>query len=304
MVTLLALDTATVYYRNYFALPETMTAPDGFPNNAVRGTLSMVTALVQRWQTVDIAACWDGNWRPEWRVELVPEYKTHRLADDDGGEEEPDTLGPQIGAIGEIFDALGIYRPSLDAYEADDVIASLARDSAQAVVVTSDRDLVQVIDADRVRLHLMVNGGMDAWPVLDAAAVEERYGVPPERYLDMAVLRGDPSDGLPGAPGIGVKTAVTLTRTFGGLEAVLHAARESVRPLTPRQAGILRDHADLLRNAYQVAKAVDDLPVGSDPWRPERVRPRVLGAVAEEWGVSGLVAQLRDALQAQYDATP
>jgi 5'-3' exonuclease len=300
-VTLLALDTATLYYRNYFALPESMTAPDGFPNNAVRGTLSMLTALVNRWKTTNIAACWDGNWRPKWRVALLPEYKAHRLADDADEEREPDTLGPQIGALGDIFDALGIFRPSFDDYEADDVIASIVRDCQQAIVVTSDRDLVQVIRGSTIRLHLMVNGGMDAWPVLDAEAAEARYGVPPHQYVDMAVLRGDPSDGLPGVRGIGAKTAVGLTRAFGSLEQVIDTAADPKPPMTPRQGRLIAEAETTLQHAKQVATAVADLRITPKPWRPTGVRVRVLNQLSSEWGVESLVERLRGALQAQDD---
>jgi 5'-3' exonuclease len=300
-VTLLALDTATLYYRNFYALPESLTAPDGFPNNAVRGTISMLTSLIQRWQTTDVAACWDADWRPQWRVDLIPSYKTHRLADDDS-EEEPDTLGPQIGAIAELLDAVGIARPGHAEYEADDVIGTLARTSSDCVVVTSDRDLVQVIDGTRVRLHLMTNGGQDAWPVLDARAATDRFGVPPDRYVDMAVLRGDPSDGLPGAPGIGPKTAVQLIHTFGDLESVIAQASEPIKPLTPRLAAIVSSHADDLRRAREVAEVVTDIQVSAEPWSPARVRPRVLDRLAREWGVERYIAGLTDTLQTQYDA--
>lgn len=301
-MTLLALDTATLYYRNYFALPESMTAPDGFPNNAVRGTLSMIASLVERWQTTLVAACWDGHWRPDWRVELLPEYKAHRLADESLDEQEPDTLGPQIDALAEIFDALGVFRPSFDQYEADDVIASLVRGSSAAIVVTSDRDLVQVIAGDAVRLLLMGTGGMDAWPLLNAADAEARFGVPPSQYLDMAVLRGDPSDGLTGVPGIGPKTAVALIRNFVDLAGVLRTADEPVPPMTPRQAASIREHAETLRRSRVVSRAVDDLDVAAEPWHPGRVRPRVLKSVVDEWGVQSAADRLKAALQAQYDA--
>jgi 5'-3' exonuclease len=303
-VTLLALDTATIYYRNYFALPETMTAPDGFPNNAVRGTLTMLGALVDRWRTVNIAACWDGNWRPAWRVDLIPGYKEHRLADESDEELEPDTLGPQVGALAEILDALGVFRPSLTEYEADDVIASLVHASPDAIVVTSDRDLVQVIRGNSIRLHLMVNGGMDAWPVLTADAAKNRYGVPPERYVDMAVLRGDPSDGLPGVPGIGPKTAVALIDAFGTLSSVIGVADAPIKPMTPRQGALIREHADMLRAAEKVATAVADLAVKPKPWQPKRVRARELATLTAEWGVQTAVERLRAALQTQYDAAP
>lgn len=308
-MTVLVLDTATLYYRAFFALPETLTAPDGFPNNAVRGTLGMLTRLVNRHRTSNVIACWDADWRPQWRVDLVPEYKAHRLADEiegEGEEEVPDTLRPQITALGELLDTLGLPRIGHAKYEADDVIASItAHGNAERVVITNDRDLVQVIDDERhVRLQMMVPGGMDAWPLLDEAAARERFGVEPRQYVDMAVLRGDPSDGLPGAPGIGAKTAVRLIQAFGDLDGVLRAAPDVTAPLTPRNAGTLCEHADALRAARTVATAVTTLNISSSAGARRPTRPRLLSKVAAEWGVESLVDELRAALDAHDNTSP
>ncbi len=297
-MTVLVLDTATLYYRAFFALPESLTAPDGFPNNAVRGTLTMITNLIQRHQTSHVVACWDADWRPQWRVDLVPEYKSHRVADD--AESEPDTLGPQIEGIAHILDAIGIPRPGRKHYEADDVIASItAKGTDERIVVTNDRDMVQVInDHRRVRVQMMVTGGMDAWPVLDESMAAERYGVWPEQYVDMAVLRGDPSDGLPGVPGIGAKTAVRLIHAFGDLDGVLRAANNPVPPLTPRTATAIAAHANALRAARRVATGVTTLRVSVPSWSPKRIRPRLLDSLVTEWGVDGPLDRLRAALEA------
>lgn len=305
-MTVLVLDTATLYYRAFFALPETMTAPDGYPNNAVRGTVSMLTRLVNLHQTADVIACWDDDWRPQWRVELVPEYKTHRLAGEEEEEEVPDTLGPQITALAEILDALGIPRIGRSNYEADDVIASVtAHGSTERIVVTNDRDLVQVINDERqVRLHMMVPGGMDAWPLLDVNAAHERFGVEPRQYVDMAVLRGDPSDGLPGAPGIGVKTAIRLIQAFGDLDGVLRAALNATAPLTPRLAKTLCEHAESLRAARTVATAVTTLNIPTRALSRRPIRPRLLSDLTTEWGVERPVNEFRAALDAHDDSAP
>lgn len=302
-MTVLVLDTATLYYRAYFALPETMTAPDGFPNNAVRGTISMLTRLVNLHQTADVIACWDDDWRPAWRVELVPEYKAHRLADE---AEVPDTLGPQITALAEILDALGIPRIGRANYEADDVIASVtAHGNTDRIVVTNDRDLVQVIDDERkVRLHMMVPGGMDAWPLLDEKAAHERFGVEPRQYVDMAVLRGDPSDGLPGAPGIGVKTAIRLIQAFGDLDGVLRAALNATAPLTPRLAKTLCEHAESLRAARTVATAVTTLNIPRTALSRRSPRPRLLTQLTAEWGVERPIDEFGSALDAHDNTAP
>lgn len=311
---LLALDTASLYYRAYYALPESMTAPDGHPNNAVRGLLDTITRLVSAHSPSLVAACWDVDWRPSWRVERLPSYKTHRLAEadepatgsagelgEDAGEEVPDTLGPQIGAIALLLDALGIPRPGAEGFEADDVIATLAhrhgdRD-AGVIVVTGDRDLVQVVRPG-VRLLLTVNGGMDRWPLLDARAVVDRFGVSPEQYVDLAVLRGDPSDGIPGVPGFGAKTAAAVLGAYGTLGAAVDAACEgrAERPLTARLAGLLAEHRDLIADMRFVATARTDVPVGQV--HRAAVDATALDAVAAEWGVVRQVESLRAALDA------
>lgn len=303
---LLALDTASLYYRAYYALPESMTAPDGHPNNAVRGLLDTVTRLVSAHSPSLVAACWDVDWRPSWRVDRLPSYKTHRLlesaeADDAAGEEVPDTLGPQIGAIAQLLDALGIPRPGAEGFEADDVIATLAehhgdRDGG-VIVVTGDRDLVQVVRPG-VRLLLTVNGGMDRWPLLDAGAVVDRFGVRPQQYVDLAVLRGDPSDGIPGVPGFGAKTAASVLGAYGTLDAAVGAACQgrAERPLTPRLAGLLAEHRELIEDMRFVATARTDVPVGRVQRAP--VDATALDALAEEWGVARQVESLRTALDA------
>ncbi len=309
---LLVLDSASLYYRAFYALPEKMTAPDGRPHNAIRGFLTTVTRLVDLHGPRAIVACWDNDWRPEWRVELIASYKTHRVADPQepgaaaASEAEPESLGPQAEAIAEFLDSVGIPRWGRDGYEADDVIGSVTTQAlGPCVVVSGDRDLVQLIDAS-TWLHLTVNGGMDKWPMLDADAALTRFGVLPERYVDVAVLRGDPSDGLPGVPGIGAKTAVALVVAFGDLEGILAAATDATptRPMTPRLAQTLKQNADLVRRARQVTSVVRDLPlpgvvpsVSSTPVDPER-----LAALTEQWGVQRQVADLEAALRRQTDA--
>lgn len=290
----LLLDTASLYYRSYFALPESMTAPDGSPHNAIRGLLTTITRLVERTGADRLACCWDTSWRPDWRVALLPSYKTHRLADaEDVLEAEPDTLGPQISAIADILDALGICRPGVRHYEADDVIASIAAQADGPIfVITGDRDLVQVVDDDRqVRVVFTANGGMEGWPVLDSEAVVQRFGVLPHQYVDLAVLRGDPSDGIPGVPGIGAKTAAALVSAFGGVEQILEQAASApvMRPMTPRLAENLLAHADLIERSRRVATAVTDLPVPFESSLLEIPRtpadPAALTQLAKEWGV-------------------
>ena len=299
----LVLDSASLYYRAFHALPESMTAPDGRPHNAVRGFLSTVTRLVDQYRPVDVVPCWDADWRPQWRVDLIPTYKAHRVAEEGDGDEvdaelEPESLGAQAEAIAELLTAVGIAPLGRPGFEADDVIASVAAQEARPVLaVSGDRDLVQVVN-ERVSLLLTVNGGMDKWPVLDPPSVIERFGVEPSNYVDLAVLRGDPSDGLPGVAGIGAKTAVALVAAFGGIDGILAAAAADpvVRPMTPRLAASLLADPDAVLRARTVALAVTDLDVGSA--RPPAT-PEVFEQIAADWGVARQADALRAALDRQ-----
>ena len=289
----LLLDSAMLYYRAYYSLPDTMTAPNGSPHNAIRGFFGTVNRLVEKYEPSGLAACWDVSWRPQWRVDLLPSYKTHRLAVDEVGQtsgaaEIPDTLTPQITAIAELLDALGVARPGAKDHEADDVIASLATSAAAPVIVVSgDRDLVQLVD-DNVRLLMTVNGGMELWPLLTPAAVEERFGVHPTQYVDFATLRGDPSDGLPGVPGIGAKTAAALIQKYGSIDELLLAVDrdEIVKPLTPRFAGLIRDNLEQIHATRKVATVVRDLQFEGDLKIPSTPKDQVpLQELARTWGV-------------------
>ncbi len=296
---LLILDSATLYYRAFYALPEKMTAPNGSPHNAIRGFLSMLTKLITIHHPSGIVAAWDNDWRPEWRVELVPSYKTHRLEVTSGQEEVPDTLSPQIGAIAAILDAWGVARIGIDGFEADDVIASVAaQHEGRSFVVTSDRDLIQVV-TDRVSLLLQVSGGVENWPVLNPDAIESKYGVSPGNYLSMAALRGDPSDGLPGIPGIGDKTASALVNAYANLDALIKASGtpDPAKPLTPRLAERISAGADYLAAAMAVIEAETRLPVGAwsveIPYEP--VDMQTLNELAVSWGVEKYVEELLQA---------
>lgn len=296
---LLILDSATLYYRAFYALPEKMTAPNGNPHNAIRGFLSMLTKLITLHHPSGIVAAWDNDWRPAWRVELVPSYKTHRLEVTSGQEEVPDTLSPQIDAIAAILDAWGVARIGIDGFEADDVIASVAaQHQGRCFVVTSDRDLIQVV-TDRVSLLLQVSGGVENWPVLDPDAIESKYGVSPKNYLSMAALRGDSSDGLPGIPGIGDKTASALVNAYANLDALIKASDtpNPDKPLTPRLAERISAGAHYLEAAMAVITAETRLPVSAwsveVPYEP--VDMQTLNDLALSWGVEKYVDELLQA---------
>ena len=295
----LLLDSASLYYRSYHALPDSMTTPDGRPHQALRGFLNTMSALHERFSPAGVVACWDTDWRPDWRVELMPSYKAHRVArklpDGSWQEEEPPDLTPQAEALAELLDSAGIARIGVSDHEADDVIASLASQlQAPCVVVSGDRDLVQLVnDITHTQVYLAVNGGMPKWPLLDEAGVIERYGVRAGQYVDLAVLRGDPSDGIPGVPGIGEKTAAALLGHYGDLEAVLTAASGMAKsPLTPRIKALLLEHADAVRTARTVATGVRDLEVEVDPRIPEKALDSGrMSQIVNDWGLERFVPE-------------
>ncbi|MYS19480.1 MULTISPECIES: 5'-3' exonuclease H3TH domain-containing protein, partial [unclassified Streptomyces] len=239
------LDTASLYFRAFFGVPESVKAPDGTPVNAVRGLLDFIARLVADQAPTALVACMDADWRPQWRVELIPSYKSHRVADEpaggsggDGGEgaaeQVPDTLSPQVPVIEAVLDAIGLARIGVAGYEADDVIGTLAGAAAVPVaIVTGDRDLFQLVDDARGIRVLYPRKGVGDIDVIDEEAIVARYGVRAAQYADFAALRGDPSDGLPGVKGIGDKSAAELITRYGDLAGVRAAAADPFSRLTP-----------------------------------------------------------------------
>jgi 5'-3' exonuclease len=220
---LMLLDTASLYFRAFYGVPETTTAPDGTPVNAVRGLLDMIARLVRARHPGRLIACMDADWRPSFRFAAVPAYKSHR-ANPDGSEQVPAALGAQIPVIIEVLAAAGVVMAAADGFEADDVIGTLAARADRPVeIVTSDRDLFQLVDDSRQVLVLNVARGVSRLEVVDEAGVTGRYQIPSRGYAAFATLRGDPSDGLPGVAGVGEKTAAALVRVFGTVPAMLAA---------------------------------------------------------------------------------
>lgn len=260
---LLVLDTASLYYRAYYGLPDNLRAPDGIVVNALRGTLDFVSLLVQEHRPDAIIAAWDDDWRPQWRVELLHTYKTHRLAPGSSSDEDtPEDLALQVPLIREALDLLHIPVLGFDGAEADDVIGSFAAQSHGPVdVATGDRDLFQIVDDARRHRVLYTARGVKAHRVINEAVVRSEYGVPPSQYADFAAMRGDPSDGIPGVPGIGVKTAARLLADFGDLAGIRGAIDDGHSPITARNRRNLQDAAAYLDAAQQVIRVRHDLPV-------------------------------------------
>ncbi len=244
-----------------------MTAADGTPVNAVRGLLDIIARLVGEFAPTDLVACWDDAWRPRWRVALIPTYKAHRVAEAGDGdrpdvETVPEPLTAQIPIIAEVLDALGIAVVGAADHEADDVIGTLAATASTPVdVVTSDRDLFQVVDdAREVRVISTARGMRDLELVTDEV-IRAKYGVSAAQYADFATLRGDPSDGLPGVAGIGEKTAATLLARFGDLDGVFAAAARGDSAIPAGQAARLRAGEEYARRAAPAVRVVRDLSV-------------------------------------------
>jgi 5'-3' exonuclease len=289
--TLMLLDTATLYYRAFYGVPDTMTAPDGTPVNAVRGLLDMMSRLLRSRTPARLVACLDADWRPAFRTAAIPSYKAHR-ANPDGTEEAPAALTAQIPVIEQVLAAAGVATASAPGYEADDVIGTLAaRDAGPVDVVTGDRDLFQVVDDAR---------GVRVIYTVDEAAVTRRYDIPGRCYAAFAALRGDPSDGLPGVSGVGEKTAAALVRKFGSVDAILAAldAGHGGFPMGSR-AKLAADRA-YLEACVPVVAVATDAPVpaagGELPSRP--ADPRKLAELDERWGLGSSLGRLLSALAA------
>ena len=302
------LDTASLYFRAFFGVPDTVTAPDGTPVNAVRGLLEFINRLVEDYRPTHLACCWDNDWRPAWRVELLPSYKAHRVeaprpGDAPDVEEVPDPLERQIPLIVAVLEAFGIPIVGADHYEADDVIGTLATGAGMPVdIVTGDRDLFQLVDDDAQVRVLYTARGVGRHERVDEAWVRERYGVDARQYAAFATLRGDSSDGLPGVAGVGDKTAAVLLDRFGDLDSIIGAAQDPdtdpEQRMGPGPRGKIKAALEYLSVAPQVVAVARDLDLGGPdlalPSSP--ADPEMLEAIAEQWGLTSPVQRLRETL--------
>jgi 5'-3' exonuclease len=296
---LLLLDTASLYFRAFYGVPDSMTAPDGTPVNAVRGLLDYIARLVDDRRPTHLVAAMDESWRPNWRVAAIPTYKSHRVSVE-GEEEVPDTLTPQVPIICDVLDAIGIARVGAPDYEADDVIGTLATSATGAVeIVTGDRDLFQLVDDSApVRIIYIVKGVANR-EIIDEAEVARRYGIPGRAYADFATLRGDPSDGLPGVPGVGDKTAAALIMQFGTVAAIVEAAQTSGEGFPKGAQAKVLAALDYLGRAVDVVRVACDVPLGPyDDRLPAVPRdPEALEELADRWGLNSSVMRVLTALR-------
>ncbi len=295
------LDSASLYFRAFYGVPDTVTAPDGMPVNAVRGFTDMVSTLITRYQPTDFVACLDYDWRPAFRVALLPSYKAHRVEYTTGSgtpdvETVPDLLEPQVPVLLAVLKAAGLCSVGADGFEADDVIATLAHRyggrGVEVDVVSGDRDLIDLA-TDRVRV-LYTGKGIANIVVFTPDEVQAQYGVPAGRYADFAMLRGDPSDGLPGVAGIGAKTAATVVAQFGAIEDIVAAAKSGDKAMSNSVRAKVLAALDYLAVAPAVVRGRTDVPVDelrtAIPAVP--ADPEMLAALGERFGISSAVERL------------
>ena len=304
---LMLLDTASLYFRAFYGLPDSIRRADGTPVNAVRGLLDMIARLTTDYGATHLIACWDDDWRPQWRVDLLPTYKSHRvmeaMTDAPDVEVVPDALEAQLPMIRRALGLAGIAIVGAADHEADDVVGTYASHADLPVdVVTGDRDLFQVCDDARQVRVIYTARGMKNLDVMTEATVVGKYRVLPQQYADYATLRGDASDGLPGVAGIGEKTAASLLLKYGTLENLLEAAADPNSGLSSPVRAKLEAAADYLVAAPAVVRLVRDLDLPSLEEAGAQLRPVSGGAraglesLATEWNLGGSVRRLIDAL--------
>jgi 5'-3' exonuclease len=280
---LLAVDAPSMLFRAFYALPDSIKGKDGAPVNALLGTANLILRELELHDPRAVVLCF-GPDAADYRLELYDGYHAERP-------EVPDTLAPQFADARPFFEAFNWVVADSDSYEADDLLGSYARREAdaggQALVMTGDRDMYQCA-GDRVKVLYIRTGGRGA-EVVDAAEVRKRYGIDPGQVPDFIALRGDPSDGIPGAKGIGEKTAAELLGRHGSLQAALDAAVRETKP-TVRKA-LIEQRDELLR--FKEIATLQDLDVKLPPESPTDLRGAA--AAARERGMNRLAERLEKA---------
>ena len=316
---LMLLDGASMWFRSYYGVPSSITAPDGRPVNALRGFLDTVAVLITRERPTRLVVCLDLDWRPQFRVDLIPSYKAHRVAEptpDEAPDVEdvPDELTPQVDMILEVLAAFGIPTAGAAGFEADDVLGTLAARERRdrVIVVSGDRDLLQVVRDEPVPVRVLYLGrGLAKATMFGPAEVADRYGLAPDRagaaYAELALLRGDPSDGLPGVAGIGEKTAASLLGRYGSLEQIVAAANDAKSSMPRAFRSKLVAAADYLEAAGTVVRVATDAPVtlstDTDAVPLVAADPAGVAELAAAFGVGSSIGRVQRALDLLPAAT-
>lgn len=298
------LDSASLYFRAFYGVPDQRRSPSEPPTNAVRGFLDMIATLVSVHQPTHLVACWDNDWRPAFRVNAIPTYKTHRLKEGSLVQEEsPEDLAPQVPLIVDALAALGIARIGADGYEADDVIGTLTHRAAGNIpvdVVTGDRDLFQLVDDHAgVRVLYTARGGVREPDIVTQRFLADKYLVGTgQAYADMATLRGDSSDGLPGVPGVGEKTAAALINRYGDLGSLRRALAGGDPQIKGAQRQRLEAASAYLDVAPLVVQVALDVPIAAfDAKLPETVGDlALLSSLASGYGLTNPLNRVLNAL--------
>jgi 5'-3' exonuclease len=297
-MTLMLLDSASLWYRAYFGMPDTLVSPSGLQVNAIRGYLDMTSKLINLYKPNRIVACLEGDWRPSWRVELFPDYKMNRL-DESDEEEEPDTLSPQIPILLDLLEALGFPMLGVDDYEADDLMATFAVNQPGPVrIVTGDRDLFQLVDDKRDVKVVYLAKGIANHDLVDLKWIEQKYEIPGDRYGLFAMIRGDASDGLPGIKGIGEKGAASIAKQFTNLHEVMKAASNDDERLTANIRKKLLENAEYARIAPKLVGCATDVSIPEMkidlPNKP--LDTQKIQDIKEEFGLGTSVDRIMNAL--------
>lgn len=298
-MSLMLLDSASLWYRAFYGMPDSLLAPDGTPVNAIRGYLDMSARLISTYKPNRLVACIEGDWRPSWRVELFPEYKANRV-DEEGAEEEPDLLAPQIPILMDVLDAFGVAIVGIDDYEADDVMASFAeREVGPIRIVTGDRDMFQLVNDERDIKVVYLAKGISAHDLVDISWVAKKYDIPGERYALFAMFRGDPSDGLPGVKGIGEKGAALISKNFASVDEVIQGALNAHESLSPNLIKKILEGQEYLKIAPTLVQCARDVSLPqidlSLPKRPEDLSK--IYALQKQYGLGASVDRMIAALR-------
>jgi 5'-3' exonuclease len=293
----LLVDAASLIYRALFSTPDSVRAPDGTPVNAAHGFLGMLARLVGDHDPDFLCCAADESWRPEWRVKLIGTYKAERAEPGSAQEQAEERLAPQVPIIFEILSMCGIQVVGYPDYEAEDVIGTLAaRAPGRVAIVSGDRDLFQLVRDPNIFV-LYPRKGVSKMDVVDESYIETRYKIPGRGYRDFAVLRGDPSDGLPGVRGIGEKLASSLIERHGSLDGVLESVAKS--PENVSLGKVARD-LDYVKAAVQVVTIPTDLPLPDVVLtRPREDPDPAVYPLAEKWSLGGAVRRLVAALKSE-----
>jgi 5'-3' exonuclease len=256
----MAIDLSSLLFRSFYGLPTSIKDADGFPINGVKGYLETLIRLKNTYSPEIIIHALDDNWRPDWRTDLLPQYKAHRVLDDNE-EEVDEELERQIEILPQILKILGMQCIGKANFEADDVLASIANHNSNTLIVSGDKDLFQTVNDKRSNfVHLL---GKEGGTLYTEKIIKQRFGIDAKSYLDYSVLKGDPSDGLPGVKGIGEKTALEIILKFGNIDNLLKNINDTTK-ISLKQQKSIADSVEYINKALKVVKLKNNLKIKID----------------------------------------